>query len=112
MVTMPAASHSHSNPLSLDEWAALAEDEPGELVDGWIVEEEVPDNEHEIVVGYLVSLLRIWAHEDFRRAYDPNGMKPSEFDTFGATARTMRTFIGSYYDLVGFIRDLRLPNPD
>jgi transaldolase len=50
--------------------------------------------------------------EDFRRAYDPKGMKPSEFDTFGATARTLRTFLTSYYDLMGFVRDLRLPNPD
>lgn len=50
--------------------------------------------------------------EDFRRAYDPKGMKPSEFDYFGATARTLRTFLSSYYDLIGFVRDLRLPNPD
>jgi transaldolase len=50
--------------------------------------------------------------EDFRKAYDPAGLKPSEFDTFGATVRTLRTFIGSYYDLLGTIRDLRLPNPD
>jgi transaldolase len=50
--------------------------------------------------------------EDFRRAYDPKAMKPSEFDDFGATRRTLRTFIGSYYDLVGIVRDLRLPNPD
>ncbi len=50
--------------------------------------------------------------EDFRRAYEPNGLKPNEFDTYGATARTLRTFLGSYNDLVGFIRDLRLPNPD
>ncbi|MES1208593.1 MAG: transaldolase, partial [Pseudomonadota bacterium] len=49
---------------------------------------------------------------DFRRACDPQGLKPAEFDTFGATARTLRTFLGSYYDLVAFIRDLRLPNPD
>jgi len=59
---MPAAPHSTPNPLSIDEWAALSEDEPGEFVDGRIVEEEVPDNEHETVVGYLVSLLRTWAH--------------------------------------------------
>jgi len=50
--------------------------------------------------------------EDFRRAYDPKGMKPSEFDTYGATVRTLRSFLQSYYDLVNFIRDLRLPNPD
>ena len=50
--------------------------------------------------------------EDFRRAYEPDGLQPSEFDSYGATARTLRTFLGSYNDLVGFIRDLRLPNPD
>lgn len=50
--------------------------------------------------------------EDFRRAYDPSGLKPNEFDTYGATARTLRGFLGSYYDLLSFIRDLRLPNPD
>jgi transaldolase len=50
--------------------------------------------------------------EDFRRAYDPKGMTVSEFDTFGATVRTLRTFVSSYYDLMGFVRDLRLPNPD
>ena len=50
--------------------------------------------------------------EDFRRAYDPKGMKPAEFDTFGATRRTLRAFLESYYGLLSFIRDLRIPNPD
>jgi transaldolase len=50
--------------------------------------------------------------EEFRKAYDPKGLKPSEFDSYGATARTLRSFLQSYYDLLGFIRDLRLPNPD
>jgi len=50
--------------------------------------------------------------EDFRRAYDPKGMKPAEFDSFGATRRTLRTFLESYYGLIGMIRDLRIPNPD
>jgi transaldolase len=50
--------------------------------------------------------------KDFRRAYEPDGLTPREFDTYGATARTLRTFLGSYYDLVGMIRDLRMPNPD
>ena len=50
--------------------------------------------------------------EDFRRAYDPKGMKPSEFDGYGATVRTLRGFLRSYFDLVDFVRDLRLPNPD
>jgi transaldolase len=50
--------------------------------------------------------------QDFRRAYDPRGLEISEFDNYGATVRTLRTFLGSYYDLLGFVRDRRLPNPD
>lgn len=46
--------------LSLDEWFALPEDEPGELVDGHLVEEEVPDYLHELLVAFLVQALRNW----------------------------------------------------
>jgi transaldolase len=49
---------------------------------------------------------------DFRRAYEPDGMAPEEFEGFGATARTLRAFIASYHELQGAIRDLVLPNPD
>lgn len=49
---------------------------------------------------------------DFRRAYDPDGMQPREFDSYGATVRTLRGFIASYQELVGVIRDFMLPNPD
>ena len=49
---------------------------------------------------------------DFRRAYEPDGMTVAEFDSFGATARTLRSFIGSYHDLIGAVRDIVLPNPD
>jgi len=49
---------------------------------------------------------------DFRRAYDENGMTVEEFDRFGATARTLRTFIGSYMELVACVRDFMLPDPD
>ncbi len=49
---------------------------------------------------------------DFRRAYDLDGMKVEEFDGYGATVRTLRSFIGSYHDLMGVIRDFMLPNPD
>ena len=49
---------------------------------------------------------------DFRRAYEPDGMLPAEFDTYGATARTLRAFIGSYHDLLATVRDVMLPNPD
>jgi transaldolase len=49
---------------------------------------------------------------DFRRAYDVDGMSPEEFDTYGATSRTLRGFIASYHDLVAVIRDFMLPDPD
>jgi transaldolase len=50
--------------------------------------------------------------EDFRRAYEPDGLAPEEFESYGATARTLRGFIGGYDKLVGIIRDLMIPNPD
>ncbi len=49
---------------------------------------------------------------DFRRAYEPDGMVPAEFEGYGASARTLRTFIKSYHDLQAAIRDLVLPDPD
>jgi len=50
--------------------------------------------------------------EDFRRAYEEDGMAPAGFDTFGATVRTLRQFIAGYESLVHFIRERLLPNPD
>jgi transaldolase len=49
---------------------------------------------------------------DFRRAYDEKGLTVEEFDRFGATVRTLRTFIGSYADLLACVRDFLLPDPD
>src|ERR1051325_5131041 len=46
--------------MTLEEWAAMDEDEPGELVDGRLEEEEVPDFVHEIVVGWLAWIFRSW----------------------------------------------------
>jgi Uma2 family endonuclease len=47
-------------PLDVLQWAALAEDEPGELVDGYLAEEEVPDALHELAVTWLIHTLRSW----------------------------------------------------
>ncbi len=49
---------------------------------------------------------------DFRRAYEPGGLAPEEFDTFGSTVRTLRGFIIASHDLAGIIRDVMLPDPD
>lgn len=58
-----ASEHPHpilGRPLTLDEWAAMDEDEPGELVDGRLEEEEVPGAVHEIVVTWLAWVIRNW----------------------------------------------------
>lgn len=49
---------------------------------------------------------------DFRRAYDEDGLSVVEFDTFGATVRTLRSFIEAWHGFVGVIREFMLPNPD
>jgi transaldolase len=49
---------------------------------------------------------------DFRRAYLHDGLSIGEFDSFGATRRTLRQFIAGCYDLNGIVRDFMLPNPD
>ena len=46
--------------MTVAEWAALPEDEAGELVEGCLVEEEMPDLAHEIVVSWLVWTLHSW----------------------------------------------------
>jgi transaldolase len=49
---------------------------------------------------------------DFVRAYEPDGLAPAEFDTFGPSARTLRAFIGSYHELLHQVGDALVPNPD
>lgn len=72
-------------PFTLADWEAMAEDEPGEVVDGRLVEEEVPDYGHETVVSWLIQTLRNWLGEgrgfvggsDAKFALRPNrGRKP------------------------------------
>jgi len=50
--------------------------------------------------------------KEFRKAYDEDGLSEAEFDTFGASVRTLRGFINSYHELQGFIREFMLPDPD
>jgi len=49
---------------------------------------------------------------EFVKAYEPDGLAIADFDTYGATVRTLRAFISSYWDLVRTVDDLLLPNPD
>lgn len=46
---------------------------------------------------------------EFRRAYEIDGMTPLEFDTFGATVKTLRQFLEADEQLDSLVRDVLLP---
>jgi Uma2 family endonuclease len=71
----PAApwQQAEERRMSLDEWARLPEDEPGELVDGLLVEEEEADWDHEDVVAWLMLLLGAWVMARGGRVYGSDG---------------------------------------
>lgn len=89
VLTMPNSWQVRFNASGIDPVARIAEPVDPALVDD--------------------LLLRV---PDFARAYEPDGLAPAEFETFGATARTLRGFVASYHDLQGAVRDIILPNPD
>jgi transaldolase len=49
---------------------------------------------------------------DFVRAWEPDGLSVTEFDAFPPSVRTLRTFIGSYHELLHLVNEAILPNPD
>lgn len=57
----PSSPVAPARTMTIDEWASLPEDEPGELVDGCIEEEETPDLAHESAVSWLIGVFRAWA---------------------------------------------------
>lgn len=46
--------------VTFGDWLGLPEDEPGELIDGKLMEEEVPDAVHEVIVAWIIGVLRAW----------------------------------------------------
>ncbi|WP_231864977.1 MULTISPECIES: Uma2 family endonuclease [Sorangium] len=46
--------------ITFAEWTSLPEEEPGELVDGRLVEEEAPDAVHEVIVAWVIRVLGGW----------------------------------------------------
>ena len=48
---------------------------------------------------------------EFVCAYEPDGMTPEEFDTYGATVRTLRGFLQADADLDALVRDVIMPQP-
>ncbi len=61
MSSDPAEQLAWGSPLTLQQWGELAEDAEGEVVDGRLVEDEMTDYVHEVVVSFLIGLLRGWA---------------------------------------------------
>ncbi len=57
---------------------------------------------------YLDELNKI---EDFRRAYDVDGMTVEEFEDFGPTRKTLRQFLQADADLDALVRDIIVPAP-
>ncbi|WP_394820675.1 Uma2 family endonuclease [Pendulispora albinea] len=55
-----AATSFAFRPVTLDDWADLPEDDDRELVDGVLVEAEMPNTLHEFVFAWLFRLLGAW----------------------------------------------------
>src|SRR3954468_10341012 len=58
----------------------------------------------------VAELMRLFP--EFRRAYEPDGLAPSEFDDFGPTRRTLRQFSAACHDLERLVRDVVVADPD
>lgn len=48
--------------MTLEAWGALPDDDPGEWVDGVVIDEEQASFVHENVVTWLIALLVAWGH--------------------------------------------------
>ncbi len=70
-----------------------------------------PDSRIDVPVAAQVVEALYEKLPEFRKAYDEDGMSPSEFDTFGATLRTLRQFLAANADLEALVRDVVVPNP-
>ena len=68
-------SSAASAPYSWDDFVALEEDDLRELIDGELVEVEVPKWKHEWIVGRLVILLDRWAQAGHGGMVVPSGYK-------------------------------------
>jgi Uma2 family endonuclease len=56
-------------PMTLEEWGNV--DEPGELVDGMLIEEEETTPEHDAIVKWLLNTLRAWAEPRGASVFGP-----------------------------------------
>jgi Uma2 family endonuclease len=59
----PGEPHRSEQTMTLEQWGDLPEDASGELVDGRVVEDEEVGALHDVVVGWLIYVLRSWLAE-------------------------------------------------
>ena len=57
----PSSEPAYGRPMSVEEWEQMGADEPGELVDGLLQEEEAVESPHEVIVSALLYVLLTWA---------------------------------------------------
>jgi Uma2 family endonuclease len=94
MSTIQAATVRFGAALDVRRWGEMPEDNPGELVEGRLVEEEMPNQVHEVVVIFIASVLRAWlvprrgfvggSNAKFAIA-DDRGRKPDAYAFFPGT---------------------------
>ncbi|MDR2380658.1 MAG: hypothetical protein LBE08_05710, partial [Bifidobacteriaceae bacterium] len=48
---------------------------------------------------------------EFRRAWEPDGLSPAEFESFGPTSKTLRQFLDADARLDALVRDVLVPAP-
>ena len=102
-----------AGPHTWDEFAALEEDDPRELIDGELLEVEVPSDVHEYIVYLLSYFLAAWARpraagfalvSGFKvRISESTGVMPDlQFYRTGnrAAVRTGAGLVGGHPDLV------------
>ncbi len=61
----------------------------------------IPRMDNPVEERKLIQLKKI---KDFNRAFEPDGMEPKEFNTFGATRKTLMQFLNGYDEMIGIIR--------
>jgi transaldolase len=84
IITMPASWQRRFNASDLD------------------VRERIDDP---VDPDHLVELRRL---PDFVHAFDADGLAVDEFDAWGPTRKTLRTFVGSYHDLLHLVTEAQL----
>lgn len=72
---------------------------------GLVAEDRISAPVDPRILGALLSL------SEFRRAYAVDGLSVEEFDSFGATVRTLRQFLDADERLDRIVRDVLLPEP-